>query len=382
MINLFRIIQFFFIILIAFPVTILSSTIFKNPHLEILSQKYIYSDSLLEIGEFEKSNTINQSLLDSINNIFGQTSIQHAYALYKLAVCKFELGNYKATDSLLKEAQAINNLIDSTSLFAGRILYKVSVIGEKFLLGKKIIPTTHHAIDVLTNHLGYDHPEVVQGMELLGFLLINDSKYDEALSLLDSSIQILKRTFGENSPELWRSYCYKGAVYVFSYKQEDAIIYLDSSIAVLENKYGENYWELYEPYYYKSAQCLYANDFEKSEHYYNRTIKLARDRFGEDHIFVADCQTIITIILTESGKYALAEPILLETKSAYEKVFDHNDPIMNIPLNNLASLYLVQGKYEEAVKYFNQCLAIEGLKEATPSIRIANLNQVAGATMP
>ena len=58
------------------------------------------------------------------------------------------------------------------------------------------------------------------------------------------------------------------------------------------------------------------------------------------------------------GKFAEAEPLYKRSLTIWEKALGPDHPNVAASLNNLAELYYDQGKYSEAEPLFNRSLAI------------------------
>ena len=98
---------------------------------------------------------------------------------------------------------------------------------------------------------------------------------------------------------------------------------------------------------------------------------------NEDHQFAFSLNQLATLYRSQ-GKYNEAEPLYLRSLSIYEKQLGENHPNIATSLNNLAGLYKNQGKYNEAEPLYLRSLSIreKQLGEDHPHVA-ASLNNLA-----
>jgi tetratricopeptide (TPR) repeat protein len=98
---------------------------------------------------------------------------------------------------------------------------------------------------------------------------------------------------------------------------------------------------------------------------------------NEDHQFAFSLNQLATLYRSQ-GKYNEAEPLYLRSLSISEKQLGENHPDVATSLNNLAELYRNRGKYEEAEPLYLRSLSIreKQLGEDHPHVA-ASLNNLA-----
>ena len=87
-------------------------------------------------------------------------------------------------------------------------------------------------------------------------------------------------------------------------------------------------------------------------------LKVAEDTFGSDHPAVGKSLNNLASMYLAQGKYAEAEPLYKRALAIDEKAFGKDHPNVTTDLNNLAALYLAQGKYAEAEPLLKREMAI------------------------
>ncbi|MBR8829443.1 MAG: CHAT domain-containing protein [Gomphosphaeria aponina SAG 52.96 = DSM 107014] len=75
---------------------------------------------------------------------------------------------------------------------------------------------------------------------------------------------------------------------------------------------------------------------------------VGRENLLTDHPYYASSLHNLAVLYQSTGRYAEAEPLLLETKEIRKKALGDNHPDYATTLNNLASLYYTTGRFSEA----------------------------------
>jgi tetratricopeptide (TPR) repeat protein len=85
---------------------------------------------------------------------------------------------------------------------------------------------------------------------------------------------------------------------------------------------------------------------------------LRKRLLGDNHPDVATSLNNLAGLYLSQGRYEEAEPLLLQALELDKQLLGDNHPHVSSSLNGLAKLYNSQGKYEEAEPLFLQALAI------------------------
>ncbi len=347
---------------------------YQNNKLQNISYLYTLADSLLEINNLDSARQICQQNLDTIISKYSNNSQEAVLGMYKLALCEFAIGNYHDADDLLAQAILLQSKFDSTSLMAGRLWYKKSEVGNQLCDCKEIIPIAEKAVTLLENNLGKNHSEVAHALEVLGYVLAHDYKYEESLIVLHRSLMILEQKYGKESSQLSKSLVYLSRISLIYYKSEDGIPYIERAIRNIQGTDSESLKRLSEVYLFKAYLYYVMSDYEAAQETSIKSIALATEVYGEFHPKIAELSSILSRIYLQLGKYELAEPLMLHIKKVYEKTYNSQDPVMYYSYVNLGELYISQGRYDEAEYYFTQFLNLPNIKE---SFRIGNLENLA-----
>ncbi len=278
------------------------------------------------------------------------------------------------TDSLLSEAILMQNSFDSTSLMAGRLWYKKSEVGNLLCDCKEIIPIAERAVALLKKNLGGNHPEVAYAMEILGYVLAHDYRYDESVKVLKKSLKILENNFGEKSEKLSRSLCYLSRIGVIQYDAKNVLPYFNRAISYVTENDIESKKRIADLYQFHAHLYYGFSDYETALKSALISVEAGIESFGEYHPRTSEYISLLSRIYQKLGKYELAEPLMLKIKNIYERTYGFDNPVMYYSYINLGELYISQGRYDEAEYYFTQCLKIPDIKK---SLRIGILTNLA-----
>ncbi len=126
--------------------------------------------------------------------------------------------------------------------------------------------------------------------------------------------------------------------------------------------------------YYLRERSRYA----EAEPLFKRALAIREQQLGLDHPYTATSLNDLATLYYIQGKYAEAEPLFRRALAIYEQQLGLDHPHTASSLNNLAMLYQDQGKYAEAEPLFKRALAIYEQQLGTDHpLTAASLNNLA-----
>lgn len=112
--------------------------------------------------------------------------------------------------------------------------------------------------------------------------------------------------------------------------------------------------------------------YQRAEEHFQQARPLLENTLGPDHPEVATNLNDLAVIFVEQGKYKEAEPLFTQAVSILENVVEQpDDRYLADPLTNLAECYYSQGKYKEAEPLYNRVLEIRKNKLPTNNSDVA-----------
>ncbi len=88
-----------------------------------------------------------------------------------------------------------------------------------------------------------------------------------------------------------------------------------------------------------------------------RALKIRREKLGDDDPSTLEAANSLGVIQYQSGRYAQAEKLYLDTLERRRRVLGEDDPKTLQSINNLAGLFWSQGRIEEALPLVQEALA-------------------------
>ena len=129
-------------------------------------------------------------------------------------------------------------------------------------------------------------------------------------------------------------------------------------------------------------------DYKRAAEFYERALKPAERAFGPDHPNVGTLLNNLANVYLQQGRYGEAESVLKRALAIAERTLGPDKPELVTSLTNLAILCVYQGRYAEAEPLFKRALAIreKALGSDHPDIagsldNLANLYYEQGRTV-
>jgi len=199
---------------------------------------------------------------------------------------------------------------------------------------------------------------VVDSLVQLNRELVGQSKFEEALQVIEMADSMALVAFGEN--QLLHAQCLfnHGRTYAIMGKFDNAEpLYLES-LAIRKKVLGKEH-----PDYAASLQnlaVLYHNkgEYDKAEPMYMEVKAIWEKVLGKEHPNYAASLHNLAHLYLNKGEYDKAELLHLEALAIQEKVLGKEHPDYSLSVNNLANLYRNKGEYDKAELLYLESLAI------------------------
>jgi serine/threonine protein kinase len=248
--------------------------------------------------------------------------------------------------------------------------------------------------------LGEDAPETLTTMNHLATLYIDQSRYDEAETMLVKTLEGRRRLLGEDHVQTLASMNNLAMLYSRQgrHKEEEAL-----SLQVLENSRrigGEengsaliamgSLAELYAARgRYEEAEKLFRSAidghtrlkgqdhpatltnmsnlakmysaqgrYEEAESLCNSTLEIRRRVLGEDHPKTLTSMEALAVLYWRQNRYEEAEPLFVKILEAKQRILGKEHPNTLVTMNNLAIQYTKQGLRDKAEDLHKQTLEL------------------------
>lgn len=308
-------------------------------------------------GEFEESiELLKQSL--AIRESHPDTGLMElSEAQNNLATLYMENGQYEPADSLLRLAIETRRTFDHPAGLAeslntlALIHYDQGNLEEAETLYEEVL-------ELENSYLGQDHPSLAETTHNLAQLYWTQGKLDVAEPLFREVIAIDKRVFGEDHTTVALDLNSLGLVLMDKADFEEAEVAYLEAIAIQEKKLGEEHPDLTATYYNLGSMYSFTGEYERAEPILRKVLSVDQNLFDDRHPNVGIDMTSLAGVLIELEDYNEAEKLLDEALSIFEEAFPDDHPrIASVELR-MGQLAYHRGEYEKAKELLTKALPI------------------------
>ena len=289
-----------------------------------------------------------------------------------------KLGHLERGDALLREAHDRRQQIYGASSLdvAETLTARALLLADKaeFDEAERL---ARAGVAMARQHRPETDAAVSRAVVALGKVLSDRGKYDEAIATLEGAVRLQAGASAE--PRERASTLYELASTHFYAGHYDESETLNQQALTL-------YKELYGDAHPLVSDCLInlgAIQYERgkyadAEQLYRQGIAITEAWFGRDHHQLAANLTMLARVLNRTAeRQAEARDLLTQAVAIRERVYGPNHPRVASSLNELGTVAHVQGRLEEAQRYYERVLDIYrttyGTNHYLPGIALSNL---------
>lgn len=225
-----------------------------------------------------------------------------------------------------------------------------------FLFGFLLLPffSVAQVVDTARVHVEVD--SLVQ----LNRKLVGESKFEEALQVIEMADSMANVVFGGNNALHAECLFYHGRTYYFmgDYGKAEPL-YLES-LDMREKVLGKEHSNYVESLNNLAALYLDDEKYQKAETFYLEVLNTREKVLGKENSDYSNSLNDLGILYYYTGEYDKAEHKFLESLAIREKVLgkEHSDYVWS--LNNLALIYSNKEEYDKAEPLYLEALTIRG----------------------
>jgi tetratricopeptide (TPR) repeat protein len=232
-------------------------------------------------------------------------------------------------------------------------------------------------LEIISTHLGLNHPETAKSMNNLAYLLEELGEYDTVGVLYEEALEIDRQVLGNLHPDVASDLNNLGTFMQDkgNYPASDSM--LREALTIYTGTFGDIHPDVAMVYNNLANLFEETGDLAAAEPMFRRSIFIYREVYGSVDEDVATGLHNLAALLARKGEYAEAEALFKETLEIYRELEADFD--LALTLNSAASLLHDQNNYagaeplyEEALKRFRDTLGDEHDYVA------ATLNNLAG----
>ena len=283
------------------------------------------ADSLYELanahfyaGHYEKSEEINERVLEMYKQIYGERHPRVADVLVNLGAVRLDRGHYPEAEQYDRQA-----------------------------------------LEIVQAWYGKNNPETATDLTLLARSLVYQKRYAEASDLLQQSLAIKERTFGKVHPSVASTLNELGSVALQEDKYDAAEQYFERMADIYRTDYGEQHY-LYATALSNLASVYTAQkEWARAEKLYRQAIPIYIGSQSATHINTGIARIKLGRTLLRQRRYAEAES---ETHAGYDILVSQMDPKVSWLKNarkDLVEEYDGMKQPEQAAKFRAEIAANE-----------------------
>ncbi len=204
---------------------------------------------------------------------------------------------------------------------------------------------------------GDEHPTTANCMKELGEMLAYKEKFDEAIPLLQKTVELFnrlplkeKRDLASAKFALAQAFYFKGDIPAAEPRYREVLDFAQQNLSPDDSVIADVSNEL--------ANIIRENDYEAAAALYRQAIAIVRP-LPEKRMDMATTLLNLGMVLMNAGRVDEAEVALRESLAIRREVFGDNSPSTASVMVQLSRAHLYRGDYQQAEKEARQALAIQ-----------------------
>jgi len=220
------------------------------------------------------------------------------------------------------------------------------------------LPSCLAAATLIESALGPDHPDLVEHLVDVAYLLRQQGRYADAVPLYRRALTITERTRGPDHPDVGVRASTLGLVLKQVGRYDEAEALYRRALTVSEAALGPHDPTVGIRVNNLALLLEATGRYDEAETLLRRAVAIAETAQGPGHPATGTRLNNLAFLLDTLGRYAEAEPLYRRALAIAEAAHGPDAPGVATPLNNLAAALLSLGRYAEAEPLFRRALAI------------------------
>jgi tetratricopeptide (TPR) repeat protein len=204
--------------------------------------------------------------------------------------------------------------------------------------------------------LGTDHHCSLVSLNNLGLVLRSRGEHEEAETMLRKALAGSEKILGLDHPTTLMCIGNLGTILTLRGKYMEAEILYREALSGFAKTCGDDHPSTLTSVHKLALVVKLQGRFDEAEMLYRRALAGYEKMAGIDHPDMLMSTSELGSVLGYQGKYQEAEVMNRQVLASYEKRLRANHPVKLAAMNNLASALMGQGKYEEAEGLLQQIL--------------------------
>jgi CHAT domain-containing protein/tetratricopeptide (TPR) repeat protein len=299
-----------------------------------------------------------QKLEPMIKARFGAESAAYSAWLGNVAYVYTSLGRYQESETLYKQAIAINERVVPDSAELATQLNSLGVTYRLMDRPANAEALYKRALAIREKVLGPTHASVGVTLSNLGVLYRAQGRYAEAESTHKRALAIKEQALRPNDPSIATSLDNLGEVYREQGRITDAEALYKRALAIREQALGPTHPNLASNLNNLALAYSAQKRFGEAEALYKRVLDIDEKGKGANHPDIATVLNNLATVYEQQARYGEAEALYRRSLRIGEQALGATHSSLAKPINNLAFIYLAQRRYGDAETLFKRSLAL------------------------
>jgi eukaryotic-like serine/threonine-protein kinase len=232
-----------------------------------------------------------------------------------------------------------------------------STLGQSYsYLGELVLAIRQqdHAVALLRQTLGPDHPDTLAAMTNLADTYSNAGRLAEALSLHEETLKKLKVKLGPDHPRTLAAMSSLANSYGAAGRLAEAVSLHEEELKRSRARSDPDHPETLASMYNLAVSYWMAGRFDDALSLHAETLKRRKARLGPGHPETLYSMNDLALAYWDTGRLAEALPLLEEALEASKLTLGPNHPFTLTVMHNLAGAYLDCGRLGDALPLFRE----------------------------
>ena len=329
------------------------SKLFGEQSLEVAQAIQQLGMNLFDLGRYDEAEVRLRDSLKRLLKLFGnEPHPALAENIINLASLLYTTGNYSETESLYRQALAMNRKLvgdshpDVAAAYSN-LAFLYHDLGEY----EKAENMYRDSLRILRQVYGEQHPQVARAINNLAFLQHDQGKSVEAQQLIDQAVDMAIATLGEKHDDVARYMSTRGRWLAERGQYAQAAEIHRRSLAIKIELLGDDHTDVAVSRFDLADALLGLNQAEEALQLSASSVASLKQALGNEHWYAAVAQLIYAKALIQLKRYPQAEAELL----ACYQIMTSNDSVRPLyitkVLQQLVLFYQQQGQTAKANIY-------------------------------
>jgi serine/threonine protein kinase/tetratricopeptide (TPR) repeat protein len=229
-----------------------------------------------------------------------------------------------------------------------------------FALGEENAAEEHlqRALEIRRERLGVEDPATLAAMDLLAWVYIRQTRYEEAEPLVWEALESSRRVLGEEHPQTLSLKLTLSPTYDVRNRKEEAMALVHESLETGRRVLGDEHPVTLRAMRYLGMLSRDQGRYDEAEALLRENLRIQRRVLGEDHVETLVTMGNLTDLYRHWGRYDAAEALDREYLRISRRVLGEEHPRTLRVVSRLCRTYNLQGRFEEGAALARETLEI------------------------